>query len=256
MNRISRALTVSTILLVDSSIALASDDFEPFFELLVMGGVSTLDAEDASMIMSASETDLLTQTNDGDWESWTGQLGVGYVYPLAEDLETGDVQWFSLINPQINLYYLDGDTIEGDVYQYQSADFNFLDYTMDYHSTRLMFDLGITVASIDGFSIYAIGGLGLAWNEIDFLATPNQLGLDCGVVGYNLNSQSSTSFAYEFGGGITAAVNDDIAISLEYLYTGFTDVELGNNTDSDFDIQNSDLDINSQSVLLGLRFAL
>ncbi|MFA6037542.1 MAG: outer membrane beta-barrel protein [Legionellales bacterium] len=246
-------LTATTILATSTNFAFAAT--EPFFEILVMGGIATLDATDTSLQISDSETDKLIQTNDGNWESWTGQVGVGYVSPLTHELQTGDVQWFPLITPQINLYYLDGDDIQGDVYQFESADFDNLDYNMDFQSTRLMFDLGLTLAAIDRFSVYAIAGAGIAWNKTDLNANPNQQGIDCGAIGFDIDSKTSSSFAYEFGGGMTYAAMDNLAISLEYLYTGFTDVELGNDSD-EFDIESQDLDINSQAVLLGLRFAL
>lgn len=257
MKRFYRALTASTILLMSANPAFAYYDGSSFAEIILMGGASTLDAEDTSLVITGSETDLLTQTNEGDWESFTLQAGFGYVYPLTDRLTTGAVNWFPNINPQINVYYLNGDGVQGDVYQYQSADFNTMDYSMNLQSVRAMFDLGLTVARIDWFSVYAIGGIGVAWNELDFNATPNQFGLDCGVEGYQLDSENSSGFAYEFGGGITAALRKDLAISLEYLYTGLTDVELGNSpTDSDFNIYGSELDINSQSIMLGLHFAM
>ncbi len=251
-----QSLSAVALLAGSTHSALANDDFNPFFEILVMGGTVSLDAEDTSLQITEWETDKLTQANEGDWKSWTGQIGVGYVYPLAEDLETGDVQWFPLINPQLNVYYLDGDGIHGDVHQFESAEFDTLDYKMDYRSTRLMYDVGITVAAIDKFSIYAIGGAGIAWNQVEFKAKPNAFGLECGTEGFELDTENSTSFAYEFGGGMTYAILDDVAISVEYLYTGFKDVKIGDDTDSDFDIESDDLDVNSQSILLGLRFAI
>ncbi|MFA6038189.1 MAG: hypothetical protein WC748_08745 [Legionellales bacterium] len=79
--------------------------------------------------------------------------------------------------------------------------------------------------------------------------TPNQAGIDCGAEGFNIQSESSTSFAYEFGGGMSYAVLEDVSISLEYLYTGFNDVALGDYHDSDLVIEGSDVNINTQSML-------
>jgi opacity protein-like surface antigen len=258
MIRYHHALTASIILLMSSKTAFAYYDQDFFPEIILMGGASTIDAEDTSIIISGSEVDSLSQTNRGDWDAFTLQAGFGYAYFLTDELSTGAVDWFPYVTPQINVYYLNGDAIEGDAHQiiYDST-FDTLDYTMNLQSTRAMFDVGLTVAKVDWFSIYAIGGIGVAWNQLDFNATPNQLGDDCGVEGYQLDSENSSGFAYEFGGGISISFRKDLALSLEYLYSGLTDVELGNtSTDSEFNAEGPEIDINNQSILLGLRFAI
>ncbi len=240
-----------------TSLAYANEgEFEPFFEAVIMGGIASLHAGDSTIDMTASETDKLVQTNENDWNSWIGQLGLGYVFQLTDEWASGEVQWFPLITPQLNLYVLGNGEIKGDMYQYESAALNNLDYTADFNSTRVMFDLNVTLAAIEQFSVYALAGAGIAWNTIDFQATPNLNGLACGANGFNIESASSTSFAYEFGAGLTYAMADDIALSLEYLYTGLNDVGIGNEDDIGFDLQSADFDMNTQAVLFGVRFAL
>lgn len=236
MNRSHLALTMGAILLTSSNIALAETNHD-HFEILLMGGLANLDADDM---------DSLIQTNEDEWESFTGQVGLGYVYFFPIELETGAVQWFPSINPQVSVYFLGGDDIEGEVSQ-QRSEFNDIDYTMELQSTRAMFDLALTLASIDWFSIYAIGGAGVAWNKTKFSTTHNQADLD---------TSNSSGIAYEFGGGATAQLRFDLAVSVEYLYTRLTDVGLADHTDPDFDNQSSEFDINSQAILLGLRLAL
>ncbi|MFA6036700.1 MAG: outer membrane beta-barrel protein [Legionellales bacterium] len=230
-----------------------ANDFEPYSEFILMGGITTIDAEDTDLVVTASETDKLVQTNGNDWDTWTGQIGFGYVFSFVEDFSTGDVAWFPIINPQINLYVIGDSDITGDVWRFESPAYNQADYTMGFRSTRVMFDLGVTIAAIDRFSIYALGGLGAAWNSTSFNAQGKD-GLDCPIDNVNLNEEDSSGFAYEFGGGLTFAATDRVAISLEYLYTGFDDVDLGG--DPALDIDGSNLYINAQSVLLGLRFAI
>ncbi|MGA2655197.1 MAG: hypothetical protein ABSF18_04385 [Gammaproteobacteria bacterium] len=254
MNRYHQALTAGAILLTSSNIAFA-EEIDPFFELLAMAGIATIDLEETTLQVSPIEYDTQVPTTEGDFKSWTLQLGLSYVYPFIDDLETGEVQWFPVINPQINIYYLDGSGLEGDVLRFEDPDFNHMDYGMDYDSTRLMFDLGITLASFADFSIYAIGGAGVAWNEIAYSATEKP-GVDCPISHLELASHNSAGFAYEFGGGITYGGFEDVAISLQYLYTGFDDVELGNGENAGYEIEGTDLDINAQSLLLGVRFAL
>ncbi len=256
MDRYKKVLLGCTILTTLSSPAFA-DEFDPFVEFLVFGGIASLDAGDSTIRITSQETDQLVQTNENDWKAWTGQVGLGYVAQFAEELSSGEVDWFPIINPQINVYYLGGEDIEGDVWRFQDPNFNQADYSMKFHSTRLMFDLALTIAQIERLSIYAIGGLGIAWNEIDFNARSTEV---CPIEDVSLNSNNDNSFAYEFGGGLTYAAFDSMAISLEYLYTGFNNIGLGDHNDDvndqGLDVKASDIDIHSQAVLLGLRFAL
>lgn len=259
MHTFKKILPLFAIFMV-TPIAFAEEDYDPFFELILMGGIGTIDADDATVQVTEVETDTLTQTNDDDWRSsWTGQIGLGYVYPLAEDFDTDDLQFFSVINPQLNVYYTGGD-IDGDVLQFGDPDFNNMDYDMDFNSIRLMFDVALTVLQLQEFSLYAIGGLGIAWNNVDFNAEAEE-DCECGAANYDTDSDWSTGLAYEFGGGISYALTTDVSLSLEYLYTGFNDVEIGDSDDdeafeNDLDIEGSKFDLNTQMVLLGLRVAL
>ena len=235
------------------------EEEEGFFELLVFGGVASMDPESTTLHVSPDETDLLTNSTSDDWDSWTAQVGVGYVYPIeGDDMYTGDVRWFANINPQLNLYYLDASDMNGDTYLFQDPSYNLADWNMEFNSTRLMFDLALTVATLERLSLYVLGGAGVAFNrtELNSIAHPGS-----GIADVYLDSEDSTSFAYEFGGGLTYALMDDLAVSLEYLFTGINDVGLGETTttlgcDQTFNISGGDMDIDSQALMLGLRLAL
>jgi opacity protein-like surface antigen len=255
MQRYQQYLLAISIFATSTSLALA-EAFPPYFELILMGGQPNQQVEDFSLSVVGSEVDEFVQTNQGDWESWTAQLGVGYVYPLLSRWQTGPVEWLPSITPQINLYYLDGGDIKGDVYQFEMPELYDLNYTMDFDSARLMLDIELTVLAIERLSFYSIGGVGAAWNRINLSATPNQQGIDFGVQGYEIDTENSISFAYEFGGGLAFAASDEVTIALEYLYTGFPDVALGDSDDDGFDIKGKDLDIHSQAILLGLQLSL
>lgn len=258
MKSYQQLLSASAILAMSIPMAYAEEDeFDPFFEILLMGGISAVDVEDFTVQITEQETDKFVPKEEADWDSWTGQVGVGYVYLLSDEFYTDEIEWFPFINPQINLYYLQADDLSGDIHQHEMAEFDNLDYDMNFHSTRLMFDLGLTIVSLEHFSIYALGGLGVAWNDVDLDAIPNEQGEQCGINGFDLDSETSTSFAYEWGAGMTYAASDRVAISLEYLYAGITDVAIGeSDEDDEFEIESSDIQVNTQSVLLGLRFAL
>ncbi len=256
MQGFKQTLTLGTIFFILLPAAHAEEAFDPFFELLVMGGIATLDANDSSAQMTPIQIDKLVQTNDNDWNAGTGQIGIGYVWGLTDDLQLADTFWFTRLNPQLNLYYLGGD-IDGDVWRFQNPNYNQAHYESDFNSTRLMFDLALSVFELEAFSVYALGGLGIAWNEINYHAQMNP-SCNCEIMDINLDSHHNNGFAYEFGAGITYAVMDDMAISLEYLYTGLNEIQLGNLTDeaNGLTIHGNNFDINTQSVLLGLRFAL
>lgn len=254
MNRYQHLCAASLILLANIPVAFANDDDAvPFFEILLLAGATTTDAEDATL--QVLEFNELVQTNKNDWNFFTGQVGLSYVYPLA-DVSTGVIDWFPNIMPQLNVYFMDGGDITGHVYPLADPNVNDLDYVMDFNSIRTMFDLGLTVAAIDRFSIYAIGGVGVSWNSIDFKANPTPEGLDDKVDGFELDSQHSSSLAYEFGGGISYALLDNVAISVEYLYAGILDVKLDQDNDEYTNVASSDFDINTQTILAGLRLAL
>ncbi|MGA2654959.1 MAG: outer membrane beta-barrel protein [Gammaproteobacteria bacterium] len=252
----SRVLTTSAILLLSSN-AFAYYNEESFPEINIMGGISSIDMEDTSLVINATDVDLLTQTSEDTWQAFTVEAGFGWVYFITNQLKTGAVQWFPYVTPKINVYYLDSSDLKGHVYQDEYYNEHTLDYTMDFESVRAMFDVELTLAKINWFSVYGIGGIGVAWNKLQLNTKPTQLGLELDAKNYELESKNSSGFAYEFGAGITADLRNDLAISLEYLYSGLTNVELGNSpADSDFNIYGSSLDINNQSILLGLRFAI
>jgi len=223
------------------------EEAENYWELMIFGGAATMDI-DPTIRVTPSETNRLSQENGSQLDSWTAQLGVGYVIPLFDSERFSDeIQWLPAIEPQINVYYLSGDN-KGDVYFDSSNDFDVADYKMRIDSTRLMFDLGVTLASYRNFSVYGLAGIGPSWNDIDYSATPNANGEDCGV-GHVSADSNSTNFAYEFAAGITYDLNDDFGVSLQYLFAGFSDVEV-----EDSGLKSSDIDLHSNSIMLGLRW--
>ena len=222
------------------------DEAEPYWEFLAMGAFAAINTDDFFISETENWKDKFSP-DDGSWESWSAQLGVGYMIPLFDAEEYSDeLQWFPGIEPQVNVYYLDGNT-SGDVYLFESADFNNAGYGLDIESTRLMFDTALTVASWRNISVYGIAGLGIAWNNVGFNITPNE---DCPYTFYP-ESKSQTNFAYEFGGGVTLDITENIAFSAEYLYTGFSDVDIEMN-----EFESNNIDLSSQAVFLGFRVSI
>jgi opacity protein-like surface antigen len=228
----------------------------PHWEVVLMGAPATLDAGNTNIFMNNNQLDILKQNNSSDWDAWSGNLGVSFVIPLFCATECpGQVQWFTALAPQINGYYLSGD-INGTVDRFGDfvGDFNDTNYSMDIKSTRLMFDLALTIATYRNFSVYAIAGIGPSWNRIDFDSKAN----DC-VVGMELDDHTDTNFAYEIGAGINFGVTQHLAVTLEYLYAGFNNLDLSEHGNiGGFEVsalESEEFDLSSQAIFLGLRYA-
>jgi len=227
---------LSATLLI-SSLAMAEDSWQISFA----GGFATLAADNMVLYVTEYEHDKAIQTNDDDWKSWTAQVGIGYVIPLFNN-----TQWFTTIEPQINGYFLQGN-INGYVdrfYQYD-IDCEDVDFQMDLISRRVMFDLALNVATWKNLSVYGIAGIGAAWNTISYHHDADEFYLPVYIKGH-----TQTDFAYEFGGGLSYALLENLSLTAEYLYTGFSDLSL----DDSSGVESDDFSLNSQAVLFGFNF--
>lgn len=226
-------------------------DAVPYVELFAMGGVASLAAGNSTVRITDSETDELVPDNN-ELGAWTAAVGAGYVIPRFGAKEySKSVQWFTAIEPEVNLYYLNGD-INGDVYRFQSPAFDQLDYTMDLSSTRLMLDLGVTVASWRNLSAYVLGGFGPSWNRLGFNSHTKDT-VDCDLYDVGLNPNDSLNFTYEAGAGLKYRMSEHTSIFVEYLYTNFQHMEVGDSNDVS-DLNPSTFNLNSQAGFLGLRY--
>ncbi|MHB1949214.1 MAG: outer membrane protein [Gammaproteobacteria bacterium] len=233
------------------------------FDLIGAGSISNLRAGNGSLGITSSETDRLIQTNTNSWDAGGGQLGLGYVFNLHNALQCSDcVQWFTSIEPELNLYYFASNSIRGHVWRFNSSSFNDLTFDIPVHSTRLMVDGALTVASWRQLSVYAIGGIGNAWNRLGYRDTVNGnvSSSTCPEQRVTLNPHTTTDFAWEAGAGLTYTFNDRVSASLEYLYAHLGTVKTGarGNTGTITAPITSPASFNlkTQNVLLGLHIAL
>jgi opacity protein-like surface antigen len=248
-------LLASSLLLTHSAFA-EEDEAVSYWEVILMSGIASLDTQGTNFQMTPTQLDGLQPADAEFGEAWTIQLGVGYAIPLFDaEVDSDEVQWFTAIEPQINGYYLNGD-VNGNVDRYAdfAGDFDDTEYNMDIKSTRVMFDLALTIVSYDEFSLYAIGGIGPSWNDFDLTEFENDCVEEVRFDGDDVN------LAYEFGGGISFAGSENATISLQYLYTNFLDLEFDNNAaigdgSEITDIESDDFDFSSQALVLGLRYA-
>jgi opacity protein-like surface antigen len=190
-----------------------------YFEVIGAGSISNVDA-DGSIAVTSSETDTLHQTNNNAWNSWGGQLGVGYVYFLGHAVEYSDkVQWFPTFEPELNVYFNKYKN-SGQVWRFGSPAFSQLTYDMPIYSTRLMLDGALTVISRSEYSAYVIGGIGGAWNRAKYSDKANA-GLTCATTSISLNKNARPHFVWEVGAGAAYVLNDRTNLFVEYLYTDY-----------------------------------
>lgn len=189
------------------------------FEVLGALGIANIRADKSRLGVTSFEFDTLVP-NHNQWKTFAAQFGVGYVHYFGDAQRYSEhVQWFPSIEPQINGYYLDGNSsIQGEVWRFESSEFNDLRFKSSLQSTRLMFDAALTVVSRQQYSLYVIGGIGNAWNRLSYKDSDNEDG-PCSNGNLHLHSRTHSGFAWEAGGGLMYSYNDRVAVTLQYLYT-------------------------------------
>ncbi|KTD09354.1 SPOR domain-containing protein [Legionella jamestowniensis] len=230
------------------------------FEVLGALGIANLRADNSRLGVTSFEIDTLVPNNN-KWNTFAAQLGVGYVYYFGDAQRHSDeVQWFPSIEPQVNGYYLDGNSsIQGEVWRFESSEFNGLSFKSSVQSTRLMFDTALTIVSRQYYSLYVIGGIGNAWNRLSYKDSDNEDG-SCSIGNLNLNSRTHSNFAWEAGGGLMYSYNDRVALTLQYLYTDLG--EAGSSASGTFGsislpvIVPPRFDLSAQTVSLGIHVAV
>lgn len=182
-------------------------------------GVANLSAGNSLLGVTRYETDNLVQTNNNQWNSFSGQLGLGYAHYFRDDVRNSDrVQFWPSIEPQVNVYYLNSSSgITGEVWRFSSPNFNQLTFKAPIQSTRIMFDTALTVMSKHQFSLYGIGGIGNVWNRMTYKDADNA-GNPFPNQTLNLNSNSTSNFAWEAGAGLMYMFNERASLTLQYLY--------------------------------------
>jgi len=229
-------------------------------EVIGAGGIANLRAANSHLGVTSSEVDLLLPNNKNKWNNFTAQAGVGYVHYFPGAVEYSESrQWFPSIEPQVNGYYIERTNIKGDVWRYGSQNFNDMTYTMPIQSTRLMLDGALTIVSQQQYSLYAIGGIGNAWNRASYRDADRD-SVPCIDQRLSLNASTHSGFAWEVGAGLQYAFNHRAALSLQYLYAdlGTAKMSSGGNTGTITTpvVVPSGINLTSHAVLLGLHVTL
>lgn len=229
-----------------------------YFELIGAPSLSKVDPS-STLGVTSSETDTLQQRNMSNWNSWGGQLGVGYVYFIGNALRYSEhLQWFPKFEPEANVYYNNYKN-HGDVYRFGSSAFNQLKYNMPIRSTRLMLDGALTIVSKRGFSTYVIAGIGNAWNRVGYRDTVNA-GDVCNTQPISLSNHITSHFAWEAGVGLALAFNERLGVSFEYLYTNYGKYKTTSSGNTGLItapvITPASFNLHTQALLLGLHVTL
>jgi opacity protein-like surface antigen len=227
------------------------------FEVIGAGGLAKLRAGNSTYAVTGDETDTLVQTNENQWSTLAGQLGGGYVYYFYSNRRhTNHLRWFPSIEPQLNLYQLSSDSIEGNVLRFGS--YNQGTFDIPVRSTRLMLDAALTIAAWKQYSVYVKGGIGHAWTRLSYNDSINtEPGCDMDLT---LSSHTNSNFVWEAGAGVLYDINNRFGVSLEYLYANLGTVKTsvhGSVGTFTLPLVNApSFHLRAQTVLLGLHIAV
>lgn len=252
----SYPILIASVLLA-ANICFANETNPLYWEWNLFGGIAALSQETSDLIFyEGMPADKLRQSNQSSWAAWTVGSGLSRTLPLFDSKQNDhELQWLPVIKPQLNVYFLQGDMngVLEQFYEYPGAGVD-TDYSIDLNSTRLMFDLALTLASWRDFSIYAMAGIGPSWNRVGFHSDQN----NC-LQARSLNTYKDINFAFEWGGGIDYTLFDQVSLMVEYLYTSIYSVELAHSGESInmlvSGVESNSFDIHSQALIAGLRYA-
>lgn len=224
------------------------------FEWSANVGLSWLQTGNSTVVVTDIETDRLRQTRN----PLAGELGLGVAYLIP--LNTSPVAsliWFPELKTALNIRYMDqaiiGQDVYGEVDQFQDLSMNNYTYDLSLSSTRLMADLALTVASIERFSVFLLGGLGAGWTQVDFKDKPNP-----GIVGgaLSLNHRTKNGFVGEAGAGLAYECNNQFRFSLAYLYTDYGTIKTGSQGTLDIGtvtLNPMQFSFHTQAILFGVH---
>lgn len=228
-----------------------------YFEVIGAGSLSNVRMTNGRLQVTSSETDILKQTNQNAWSSPGAQLGVGYVHFIGKSRRfSKKTQWFTAIEPQINLYHNRYEN-NGRVYRFGNSAYNDLTYNMPIYSTRLMLDAALTIVSKREYSLFAIAGIGNSWNRIAYGDRTNNNDV-CNTASLSMDKNSKSHFVWEAGAGVAYDINQKAKLSFEYLYTDYGHLTANGDMSGNITVPvvNAKFNLHTQALLLGLHFAL
>lgn len=244
--------------------------YEEFFEdgyaqFRIGGGISWLHAEGSEIATTSTfnsgnftEVDSLTSSTS-DNATALGTIGVGYVVPFDTDSDEKLI-WFPGMMISLDATYQFESDLTGDVYGYRDPAFDDFNYTYGIQNTNLLANFTLGLAEYERWTVFAVGGLGIAWTWVDYMESPKP-GVDAGIV-TQTDTHANTTFAWQVGGGFGYEVMPELDVTLTYLYTDLGKVESSSNLTSQDDFNGTnphistapEFDLNQQSVVLALQW--
>lgn len=242
-----RYLITSLVMLGCTSSCIASN-----WDWTVSFGLSQPNLGNNTLQVTETETDSLIQTRN----PWVGDMSTGFSYlmPLNNKL------WFPKFRLGANLRYADnnsfGNPVKGTVLQYQEPEMANYTYSIAVRSTRLMADAILTLASVKKASLFAMVGIGSAWNELSYRDKLNP-----GIQGGSLflGGEQKSQFASEFGVGLTWELTSNLTGFTQYLYSDLGSVktrQMGNLNGEPVTLPSISFPLHYNSVLLGINYHL
>lgn len=180
-------------------------------ELSIEGGVNWYHVPDAHLVISAYETDIDKINSAQAKAAW--KIGAGYHF-FDDFLQ--DWHYLNRLLVELN-FYQTWSTITGNVWQYESEEFNNYAFRSPVTSTRLMVDLKPQLFEWSNFSPYAIVGLGAAFNTLSYDENILAADIDPDSV-LSLEKHTSAQVAADLGAGVRVAFTDYISATAEYIY--------------------------------------
>lgn len=229
--------------------------FASFGQFGISGEIAAanLHLGNSNLGVTSTETDRLHETSNPTTPEFS--LGINYTFPFISSLHSNNIDWFPAIKTALNVRYLQ-QKITGNVYQYQDPAMNNYDYRLHLYSIRLMLDAMLTLFTVQNTtSVYLLGGVGNAWNELDYQDSIDATGVQGGAL--KLNNHNTNGFTSEIGGGVLYSLKKQIDVFLEYryehsqsLHTGATGVING----MPVSVSPASFPFSSQTIALGLNW--
>jgi opacity protein-like surface antigen len=223
-------------------------------EVIVAGGIAGAHTRDSHMQVTATEQDMLAQTNSYQWNTGIAQLGMGYVFYWADGPRISDeLRWFPTFEPMLNLYYADYD-ISGDVYRFNNIFLDDVRYRTRVKNTRLLFDVALAIVSKGRYSFNLLLGVGEGWSTLNYR---DKIGSATRI---RLNEERENNVVWEWGGGLNYAFSNCFNVSLQYIFTDLGRMHLANTGETNGivapTLTGAGFQVTTQAIMLGVHVAL
>lgn len=209
--------------------------------------------------ISNAEQDWVSQTNFNHFQSVIGNIGLGYVHFLSNSERYFETfSWFPSVETILNLYFADL-TAKGHVFLFNNPNFPTSTFEMPIRTTNLMIDVIVNIISYQHFTWYVLGGIGEAWTRVSYSDAPDSIGAPSRPA-LDLRDRTQSHSTYEWGTGISYAVNCNLRVVFAYLYTHIGNFKTSENGTLDgvntVLVSPAAFSLRTQALMLQLQYGL